>query len=142
MRLDEIQATFLNIKLPYLKDWSQERNAIAEMYNTFLSGTGDIILPETAKDSTSVFHLYVIRTSQRNALQNYLSGQGIGTLIHYPIPPHLQEAYKYLGYRRGDFPIAEELADTSLSLPMYIGLTEHVAEKGAGTIEDFFNQPQ
>lgn len=127
MRLDELQAALLSVKLKYLKDWTAQRQQIASWYDEALQGVGDLVLPTIATGATHVYHLYVIRTKKRDALQNYLNENGIGTLIHYPIPPHLQEAYKHLGYKKGDFPIAEELAETALSLPLWPGMTiEHI----------------
>lgn len=126
MRLDECQAAFLSIKLKHLSKWTIERQTIANWYNEALKDCSFITLPETAKNATHVYHLYVIRTSKRDALQAYLNENGIGTLIHYPIPPHLQEAYQELGYQKGDFPIAEELADTALSLPLWPGMTREM----------------
>ena len=122
MRLDELQAVFLEIKLRHLPSWTKQRQEIASWYNVALQNMGDIILPVTAKNATHVFHLFVIRTKYRDALQNHLTDNGIGTLIHYPIPPHLQEAYKNLGYKKGDLPIAEEIAETCLSLPLWPGM--------------------
>lgn len=123
-RLDELQAAILSTKLPLLDKWNQARQAIAQAYDERLSHLGEqLILPKIAEKSSHVFHLYVVRTAQRDTLQTSLNTAGIGTLIHYPLPPHLQNAYKELGYQKGDFPIAETLADTSLSLPIYPGLT-------------------
>ena len=123
-RLDECQAAFLSVKLRYLMEWTRQRQEIASWYNEDLKGVGDLILPEIAERATHAYHLYVVRTKNRDELQKYLSDNGIGTLIHYPIPPHLQEAYKYLGFKKGDFPIAEEIANTCLSLPIWPGLKE------------------
>ena len=83
------------------------------------------MLPQTAIGATHVHHLYVIRTEKRDELQTFLNDNGIGTLIHYPIPPHLQDAYKFLSFAQGDFPIAEEIANTCLSLPMWPGITKN-----------------
>jgi dTDP-4-amino-4,6-dideoxygalactose transaminase len=128
MRLDECQAGFLSVKLRYINDWTLQRQIIAGFYNQYLFGAGDLILPQVVAGATHVYHLYVVRTFQRDALQNYLTTQGIGTLIHYPVPPHLQEAYEHLDYSKGSFPIAEEIASTCLSLPMWPGMQEdHVA---------------
>lgn len=138
MRLDELQAAILRVKLPHLSVWTEERRQIAAHYNSYLQNVGDLQLPFIAENSTTVFHLYVIKTKQRDALQAYLAENGIGTLIHYPVPPHLQQAYDNLGHKKGDFPIAEELAETCLSLPMYIGLKEEQIKKVALTIESFF----
>ncbi|PZF72040.1 DegT/DnrJ/EryC1/StrS family aminotransferase [Taibaiella soli] len=128
MRLDECQAAFLSVKLPHLNSWTRQRREIAEWYNQALQGIDDLILPAVHADATHVYHLYMIRTTRRNELQQYLSEQGIGTLIHYPIPPHMQEAYQSLGYKKGDFPIAEQIAETCLSLPMWPGMTEEMVK--------------
>jgi dTDP-4-amino-4,6-dideoxygalactose transaminase len=117
-RLDELQAAFLSIKLKKLNEDNNKRAEVATLYNELLLGVGDLILPQLAEDASSVFHLYVIRTKRRDELQAYLSENGIGTMIHYPVTPHLQKAYADLGYKKGDFPIAEEIAETCLSLPM------------------------
>jgi dTDP-4-amino-4,6-dideoxygalactose transaminase len=81
-----------------------------------------LVLPKVAANADHVYHLFVVRTPHRDKLQTHLNANGIGTLIHYPIPPHLQKAYKYLGYKEGDFPIAEELAKTMMSLPLWVGM--------------------
>lgn len=122
MRLDELQAAFLSVKLKQLAKWTAQRQEIASYYNELLKDIPGLILPKTAENATHSYHLYVIRTKNRDELQKHLTDNGIGTMIHYPIPPHLQEAYSNLGFKRGDFPIAEELADTMLSLPMWPGM--------------------
>lgn len=138
MRLDECQAAFLSVKLQYLQEWTQQRRQIAAWYNEALEGVGDLILPVVAEGATHVYHLYVIRTKQRDALQAHLHKNEIGTLIHYPIPPHLQKAYQDLGFKKGDYPIAEGLAETCLSLPLWPGMEElHVAQI-AERISQFF----
>lgn len=129
MRLDEIQAAFLSVKLRHLHTWTEQRRQIARWYDEALQGVGDLILPHIHPNATHVFHLYVIRTRHRDALQHYLNYAGIGTLIHYPIPPHLQKAYAHLECSEGDFPIAEELARTSLSLPLWVGMTKDLIIK-------------
>ncbi len=133
-RLDELQAAFLQVKLKYLDEWNKERQQIAQWYMEALNDEKNIILPYIHPDATSNFHLFVIRTKKRNELQEYLNKRQVGTLIHYPIPPHLQEAYKDLNYKKGDFPIAEEIANTCLSLPMYPGLKKEEVEYIASTI--------
>lgn len=138
MRLDECQAAFLHVKLDYLEAWTKQRQQIALWYSDLLNGIGDVITPVVKEGATHVYHLYVIRTKQRNELQHFLGEQGIGTLIHYPIPVHLQPAYSYLGYRKGDFPIAEELADTCLSLPIWPGMREEMVKTVTDTIKHFF----
>jgi dTDP-4-amino-4,6-dideoxygalactose transaminase len=137
-RLDEIQAAFLLVKLKYLDEWNKERNQIAQWYFEFLKDVPELILPYIHPDCTSNFHLFVIRTERRNELQEHLSQHQIGTLIHYPVPPHLQEAYKELGYKKGDFPLAEKIADTCLSLPMYPGLSKNEVEYICSVIKNYF----
>ncbi|GAB2473637.1 aminotransferase [Hymenobacter qilianensis] len=137
-RLDELQAAVLNVKLPYLQDWTQQRRTVAALYNQHLAGVGDLILPVTAVGATHVYHLYVVRTTHRDRLQHYLQEQGIGTLIHYPVPPHLQRAYTHLGIQEGAYPIAEELAKTSLSLPMWPGMRQEEVTAVVEGIRSFF----
>lgn len=138
MRLDEVQAGFLNVKLRYLKEWTSQRQQIAEWYLKALDGCDNIILPITAEGASHVYHLFVIRTASRGELQSYLNSVGVGSLIHYPIPPHLQKAYNDLGFRKGDFPIAEELADTCLSLPIWPGLNKEEIFTISSHIRSFF----
>lgn len=123
MRLDELQAAFLRVKLRHLNNWTQERQKIAQWYDEALHELPDITSPITLPDATHSYHLYIIRTDMRDTLQHKLKEQGIGTLIHYPVPPHLQKAYGHFGYKKGDFSIAEEMAETVLSLPMWPGLS-------------------
>jgi dTDP-4-amino-4,6-dideoxygalactose transaminase len=137
MRLDECQAGFLSVKLKYLDDWTRQRQEIALWYLDALSSIAGIILPETALDATHVYHLFVIRTEKRDLLQDYLSQHGIGSLIHYPIPPHLQSAYSDLGFKKGDFPIAEMIANTCLSLPMWPGMTKEMVIYIADKLKSF-----
>ena len=139
MRLDECQAGFLSVKLKYLQQWTAQRQQIAAWYNEALQGIGDIILPVTAANATHVYHLYVIRTKKRDALQQYLSANDIGNLIHYPIPPHLQKAYGDLGFKKGDFPVAEEIADTCLSLPLWPGMQETHVAAVVNEVENFYD---
>ena len=138
-RLDEMQAAFLSVKLKHLNLWTKERKKIAKKYNSLLTDTS-LILPQIAEKADHVYHLYVIRCNKRDALEGFLKQNGIGTLKHYPIPPHLQDAYKYLNYKTGDFPIAEELAKTSLSLPLWIGMKEDDIEYIANHIKTFLNE--
>jgi dTDP-4-amino-4,6-dideoxygalactose transaminase len=138
MRLDELQAAFLKVKLTHLMDWTARRRHIAARYQEALWGVGDLALPKTHPEATHVYHLYIIRTKHRDALQQHLADHGIGTLIHYPIPPHLQEAYAHLGYKKGDFPIAEDLAATCLSLPLWPGITDNDLAMVAEAIRGFY----
>lgn len=126
-RLDELQAGLLRVRLSHLDELTKEKVKIAEKYNKCLSNP-KIKLPSIAKGATCVWHQYVICCDERDRLIKYLDDKGIGTIIHYPIPPHLQECYKYLGYKKGDFPITERLAKTVLSIPMYNGMTEEEQE--------------
>jgi dTDP-4-amino-4,6-dideoxygalactose transaminase len=122
-RLDAIQAGILRVKLQHLTRWNQERRLSAEHYNElFAPMAGSVTVPHQPSWSRPVYHLYVIRTSDRDDLQRHLGEAGIGTGIHYPIPVHLQPAYAALGWTRGDFPVCEEAADQILSLPMFPGL--------------------
>jgi len=140
MRMDEVQAALLSIKLNYISEWTSQRKTIAKWYNEELKNVGDLILPSVASGSTHVYHLYVIRTNKRDALKEFLTKNEIGTLIHYPIPVHLQKAYQDLGKKKGDFPLAEILAETCLSLPMWPGLKKEEISYISNIIRRFFNE--
>lgn len=121
-RLDEMQAAFLDVKLPYLEGWNEERRTTAKKY---LDGMHNLkIKLPVVKHGTPVWHLFVVRCDERDALQAYLQEKGIGTNIHYPIPMHCQKAFAKYNLPRGSFPIAEGIADTVLSLPMYVGMKD------------------
>jgi dTDP-4-amino-4,6-dideoxygalactose transaminase len=137
-RLDELQAAFLRVKLNYLQEWTLQRQYIAAQYNQLLKDVGDLVLPAVAPEATHVYHLYIIRTAQRDALQSYLQQQGIDTLIHYPIPVHLQDAYQSLGHHKGSFPLAETIASTCLSLPIWPGMSTDEVEQVSRKIRTFF----
>lgn len=122
-RLDELQAGLLRVKLKHISELEKEREKIAERYLREIKNPL-IQLPKIRENCTHVWHLFVIRVEDRAKFQKYLEERGIGTVIHYPIPPHLSEAYKYLGYKKGDFPITEKYAETVLSLPIYNGMKE------------------
>jgi dTDP-4-amino-4,6-dideoxygalactose transaminase len=139
-RMDEIQAGILAIKLGHLGGWIEERQRTAEWYREELDGVGGLTLPFTAPGVSHVYHLYVVRCRHRDELRKYLADHGIETMIHYPVPPHLQEAYRGLGFGKGTFPIAEELAETSLSLPIFIGITREQVRMVTGRIREFFNR--
>ena len=126
-RLDEIQAAILGAQLPYLLEWNKRRREIARQYSEGLQDL--VIVPQESAVSSHVYHLYVIQTGDRDGLQKYLAEKGIGTLIHYPVPAHLQKAYAYRGYKVGELPVTEALVKRILSLPMFPELTdEQVAQ--------------
>jgi dTDP-4-amino-4,6-dideoxygalactose transaminase len=122
-RLDSIQAGFLMLKLQYLAEWNRKRQVAAHKYDQMLSSVDGVIAPYCPESARAVNHLYVIRVQDRAGLQKHLGAAKIGTGIHYPVPLHLQRAYQELGYQRGDFPIAEQVASEILSLPMFPQLT-------------------
>ena len=117
-RLDPLQAAFLGVKLNHLEEWNARRKALAGRYLEALADVPDLILPHVPAWADPSWHLFVIRHPERDALQKHLTEHGIGTLIHYPIPPHLSDAYREMGYKQGDFPITEAIHRTVLSLPM------------------------
>jgi len=124
-RLDTLQAAILRVKLRHLDEWNEKRRKNAMLYTKLLKEKKiDIILPYEAEYAKHVYHLYAVRVKNRKAVMDDLAEKGIRTLIHYPIPIHLQEAYKDLGYKRGDFPISEKCCEEILSLPMYPELSE------------------
>ena len=135
-RLDEIQAGLLRVRLAHLNELTEERRILAENYNKNLNNTL-VTLTKVANGATSVWHQYVITCNERKRLIDYLNEKEIGTIIHYPIPPHLQECYVDLGYKEGDFPITERLAKTVLSIPMYNGMTSEEQEYVIKAINDF-----
>ena len=121
-RLDTLQAAILRVKLRYLEGWNEARRRNGALYTKLLAGSG-VITPVEAPDSVHVYHLYVVRTPQRDALQAHLREQGVGTAIHYPIPIHLQPFYAENEFRHGQFPVTEQLCDEILSLPMFPEMT-------------------
>jgi dTDP-4-amino-4,6-dideoxygalactose transaminase len=127
-RLDTLQAAVLRIKLKHLEEWNDARRQHAKSYRRLLQQSG-IVVPQAMAHAESVWHLYVIRVDQRDALKEHLSSRGISVGIHYPIPIHLQPAYRDLGYRQGDFPVTEEYARRILSLPMYAELTPEIVAR-------------
>ncbi len=135
-RLDELQAALLRVKLKHLDQWIGERKKLAAQYMEGLKDIHAITLP--VADDHHTYHLFVIRCKERDALAAHLAAHQISTLIHYPVPPHLQEAYRFMDFKRGDFPVSEELADTCLSLPLYYGF-QHVDEV-VGAIRSFYTR--
>lgn len=132
-RLDEIQAAFLRVKLQYLDKWNLARQKIAKKYFDEINNPLIVLPPQSDDIYTHIYHVFVIRCRYRDMLEKYLNDWGIGTVKHYPIPMHLQEAYSNLGNKCGELPIAEEISDTVLSIPMYYGMdnekVEYVIEK-------------
>ena len=121
-RLDEIQAGLLRVKLSHLQELTDERRRLCERYLSKLKNE-KFELPIVRNGATTVWHQFVIHCKERDKLIDYLNEREIGTIIHYPIPPHLSEAYAYLGYHTGDFPITEQYAAEVLSIPLYNGMT-------------------
>jgi len=122
-RLDELQAAFLSAKLPHLDRMNEERRRIAKLYTEKIKNP-KVEVPFVPANCVPVWHVYGIRCRERDALEKHLNGKGIGTNKHYPIPMHMQECYRELGFHKGDFPIAEEISATELSIPMYYGMTD------------------
>jgi len=135
-RLDDIQAALLNVKLGHLSELIEQRQKYAKSYISKIQNKR-IELPRKMELSDHIYYLFVIRCKERNELQSYLQKNGIRTMIHYPIPPHLQECYNYLGYKTGDFPITENEANTVLSLPFFNGMTDEEIEFVVNTINRF-----
>ncbi len=123
-RLDTVQAVILSAKLKRLDQWNDMRTQMADIYRQQLQGVKGIIAPPTKTDRTHIYQTYAIRTKDRDRISDGLKAKNIGVLIHYPIPLHLQEAYKELGYKRGDFPVSELVSSEILSLPMFPHITK------------------
>lgn len=135
-RLDELQAAFLSAKLPHLDKVNEERRRIADKYLKEINNP-EVVLPYVPDYATPVWHIFGIRCNRRNELEKFLNDAGIGTNKHYPIPMHLQECYTDLGFKQGDYPIAEEISATELSLPMYYGMTEEQVQYVIDKINEF-----
>ena len=135
-RLDAIQAAFLRVKLRHLDGWNEQRRAAADSYRHLLSSCDSIVLPVERENSKSVYHLYVIRTEDRDGLATSLNREGIGTGLHYPLPVHLQNCYRSWGYKAGALPVTERVATEILSLPMFPGLSVTAQQRVASTLLD------
>ena len=135
-RLDELQAAFLSVKLPHLERMNEERRRIAGRYLAEIRHP-ELVLPAVTEGYVPVWHIFGIRCARRDELEKWLADQGIGTNKHYPIPMHLQECYRDLGLGQGDFPIAEEISRTELSLPMYYGMTDEEIRTVIDAVNDF-----
>ncbi|MGB7437313.1 MAG: DegT/DnrJ/EryC1/StrS family aminotransferase [Candidatus Acidiferrum sp.] len=137
-RLDAIQAGWLSVKLRHLAKWNESRRSLAHRYHELLEEAGGaIVVPLEASWTKGVYHLYVIRVQDREALQVCLAEAGIGSGIHYPIPLHLQKAYRHLGYKKGDFAVTERVAAEIVSLPMFPELTHRQQEEVANNVKEF-----
>jgi dTDP-4-amino-4,6-dideoxygalactose transaminase len=139
-RLDSIQAGWLSVKLRHLAQWNESRRALAHRYHELLAEAKDsIVVPAEAAWTKGVYHLYVVRVPNREALQAALAEAGIGTGIHYPIPLHLQKAYEHLGYQKGAFPVTERVASEIVSLPMFPQMTTAQQGEVAQKVEEFLD---
>jgi dTDP-4-amino-4,6-dideoxygalactose transaminase len=132
-RLEGLQGGILKVKLPHLDGWNEQRRSIAAIYRKAFQGSA-IVPPREMPDCKHIYHLYVVQVENRDAIKEELAASGIATGLHYPVPLHLQEAYRDLGYSQGDFPVAEKLAKRILSLPMYPGMSAEAADYVAATM--------
>lgn len=140
-RLDPLQAAFLRAKLATLDSWNERRRDLAHTYLAKLAGTPELMLPQVPQAADPVWHVFAVRHPRRDALQAHLASASIGTLVHYPIPPHLSGAYKDAGWKRGAFPVAEEIAATELSLPMGPHLSREQLDRVVESVWSFCEQP-
>ena len=139
MRLDELQATLLSLKLEKLSEWNSQRQRVAKIYNELLGDLPGVVLPAVAEGSTHVYHLYVIRVQHREKLQAYLAGRNIGTMIHYPLPLHRQKALA--GHKfPGNFGLTEKMVAEILSIPVWPGMSDDQAEYVASAIRKYFGK--
>jgi dTDP-4-amino-4,6-dideoxygalactose transaminase len=137
-RLDSIQAGWLSVKLPHLAKWNESRRKLAHRYHELLAKLKEfMVIPEEAPWSKGVYHLYVVRVADREALQAHLAEAGIGTGIHYPIPLHQQKAYEHLGYSTGDFPVTERVSREIVSLPMFPQLAASQQDQVVSAVKEF-----
>ncbi len=139
-RMEGFQGAVLDVKLKHLEEWTQKRRRNAVLYRKYLEGIDSIVLPEEMSNAEHVYHLYVIRAEHRDELQAFLTANQVYTGIHYPIPCHLQNAYRSLGYQKGDFPVTDAFADKLLSLPMSEQLTEDEIIYVADMIRTFYQK--
>jgi dTDP-4-amino-4,6-dideoxygalactose transaminase len=136
-RMDNLQGAVLSVKLKYLDEWNKKRRGNAAIYNSMFAGT--IVKPQKIEqNNVSIYHQYTITVPKRDMLHAYLSKQGIGSGIFYPQPLHLQDCFKGLGYKKGDFPAAEEITESVLSLPIYQELTSEQIEHVGKTVLEFY----
>jgi dTDP-4-amino-4,6-dideoxygalactose transaminase len=138
-RMEGFQGAVLGVKLPHLAKWTERRRAIAKIYGELLSET-PLQLPRQAPFAESVWHVYAVRHPRRDELKKFLEANGVGSAVHYPIPLHLQKAYASLGYKPGDFPLAEKAAREVLSLPIYPEMTDKQVQRVTDVVKEFFRQ--
>lgn len=137
-RMEEIQGAVLGVKLNYLEEWTKQRRRVAETYRTLLGQNKHVKLPKEMPYARHVYHLFVVRVSARDRLAEFLKTRGIETGLHYPQPLHTQDAYSYLGYKKGDFPVAEKSCGEILSLPMFPEMSEEQITYVVDSIGEFF----
>ncbi len=135
-RIDEIHAAILVLKLKYIKKWTEERQRIADKYLSKIHNE-KVLLPTISEGNNHVWHIFALRSKNRDELQAYLEGEGIHTYIHYPIPMHLQPAFEFLNIQRGALPIAEEISDTELSIPLWVGMTDEEISYVIDAVNEF-----
>ena len=135
-RLDELQAALLRVKLTHLEQINKEKKELADFYLNNITNP-KIILPSVEPFTNNIWHQFVIRSDERDNLKKYMASHGIETTIHYPVPPHLSPTLSYLGFKRGDYPIAEKLANSVLSLPTYIGMTDEEKRRVVNCVNSF-----
>ena len=136
-RLDPLQAAFLRAKLPFLDDWNQRRKSVATVYRQKLAGIEGLTLPHVPDGIEPSWHIFAVRHQDRDGLQKHLTDAGVGTLIHYPVPPHLSDAYAEMGCKAGDYPITEQIASTILSIPMGPHLPAEHMQQVVDSVESF-----
>lgn len=139
-RLDEMQASILRVKLRHLEKWNEGRRSRARLYNTLLDGSGGITVPQTANCCEHVFHQYTVRVANRDAVQKKMTEKGIGSMVYYPVPIHLQPIYSHLSYRAGDLPETEAACAEVLSLPIYAELTDEQVNRVAQALIEAVQQ--
>jgi dTDP-4-amino-4,6-dideoxygalactose transaminase len=139
-RLDTVQAAVLSAKLPHLDGWNEQRRAAAAWYEGSLAGVGDLVLPQDVSEGGHVWHVYVVQTADPTGLARHLRERGVATGRHYPVAPHLTEAYSSLGHRSGTFPVAESLASRGLSLPLFPGISEQQLDAVVSGVRSWFGR--
>jgi len=139
-RMEAFQGAVLSTKLTYLNEWTEKRQANARIYNELLRDIASVKTPLELEKTYCVYHIYLVQTEGRDDLKKYLSEKGVATALHYPVPLHLQEAYRHLGYKEGHFPVAEAAAKRILSLPMFPELTERQIQYVVEMIANYFTE--